>query len=117
MPSKSFDTHKMRKIGRKEAEEIVPDGRKGMQSPGEIKNVKKKIHARARKMLQHEIVNPSATESFMLFHGLNFCQPLTIVEREKRFADEQNAPSSTPFLRASLDLQIQVKLLGLHLSG
>ena len=29
----------------------VPDGRKTMQRPGEIEEVKKKIHARARKML------------------------------------------------------------------
>ena len=29
----------------------LPDGRKGMQSPGEIEDVKMKIHARARKML------------------------------------------------------------------
>ena len=29
----------------------LPDGRKGSQSPGKIKNVKKKIHARARKVL------------------------------------------------------------------
>ena len=29
----------------------LPDGRKGMQSPGEIEDVKKKIHARARKVL------------------------------------------------------------------
>ena len=28
-----------------------------MQSPGEIKDVKKKIHARARKILQHRIGN------------------------------------------------------------
>ena len=35
----------------------LPDGRKGMQSPGEIEDVKKKIHSRARKMLQHGIGN------------------------------------------------------------
>ena len=29
----------------------LPDGRKGMHSPEEIKDVMKKIHARARKML------------------------------------------------------------------
>ena len=29
----------------------LPDGRKGMQSPGKVEDVKKKIHARARKML------------------------------------------------------------------
>ena len=29
----------------------LPDGRKGMQSPGKIENVLKKIHARARKVL------------------------------------------------------------------
>ena len=29
----------------------LPDGKKGMRSPGEIENVKKKIHARARKVL------------------------------------------------------------------
>ena len=33
----------------------LSDGREGMQSPGEIENVKKKIHARARKM--HKIKN------------------------------------------------------------
>ena len=35
----------------------VPDGRKEMRSPGRIEYVKKKIHARARKMLQHGIGN------------------------------------------------------------
>ena len=29
----------------------LPDGRKEMQRPGKIKNVKEKIHAKARKML------------------------------------------------------------------
>ena len=29
----------------------LPDGRKEMQRPGKIENVKKKIHARARKVL------------------------------------------------------------------
>ena len=29
----------------------LPDERKGMRRPGEIKDVKKKIHARARKVL------------------------------------------------------------------
>ena len=29
----------------------LPDGRKEMQNPGEIEDVKKKFHARARKML------------------------------------------------------------------
>ena len=29
----------------------LPDGRKGMQCPGEIEDVKKKIYARARKVL------------------------------------------------------------------
>ena len=29
----------------------LPDERNGMQRPGEIEDVKKKIHARARKML------------------------------------------------------------------
>ena len=28
-----------------------PDGRKGMQRPGKVEDVKKKIHARARKVL------------------------------------------------------------------
>ena len=65
MCSKSFDTQEVREIGRKKAGEsrgfpilwiglikrCLPDGRKGMQSPGEIENVKKKIHARARKVL------------------------------------------------------------------
>ena len=35
----------------------LPDGRKEMQSPGEMEDVKKKIHARARKMLYHGIGN------------------------------------------------------------
>ena len=64
MRSKSFDTQEVREIGRKEAGEsrcfptlygnngrCLPDGRKGMRRPEEIKDVKKKIHARARKML------------------------------------------------------------------
>ena len=34
----------------------LPDGRKGMQSPGKIENVKK-IHAIARKVLEHGIGN------------------------------------------------------------
>ena len=34
-----------------------PDGRKRMQSPGKIEDVKKKIHFKARKMLQHGIGN------------------------------------------------------------
>ena len=65
MRSNSFDTHEMREISRKEAGEsksfshlvygnngrCIPDGRKGMQRPGEIEDVKKKIHARARKVL------------------------------------------------------------------
>ena len=63
MRSKSFDTQKVREIGRKEAGEsrgflvygnnrrCLPDGNKGMRRPGETENVKKKIHARARKVL------------------------------------------------------------------
>ena len=61
-----FDRQKVRKIGQKEVGESVerlshlvdgnnrrclPDGKKGMQSPGKIKHVKKKVHARARKVL------------------------------------------------------------------
>ena len=34
----------------------LPDGKKEMRNPGEIENVKK-IHARARKVLQHGIGN------------------------------------------------------------
>ena len=63
--SKSFDTQEVREIGRKEAEEsrgfshlvyennrrCLPDGKKGMRRPGKIEDVKKKIHARARKMV------------------------------------------------------------------
>ena len=61
--SKSFETQEVKEIGRKEAGEsrgftidgnnrrCLPDGRKGMQKPGKIENVKKKIHARARKVL------------------------------------------------------------------
>ena len=59
MSSNSFETQEVREISRKEAGELrgfpilwsLPDGRKGMRSPGEIEDVKKKIHARARKML------------------------------------------------------------------
>ena len=66
MRSKSFDTQEVREIGRKEAGEsrgfpilcivedngrCLPDGRKGMRRPGKIEDVKKKIHARARKMV------------------------------------------------------------------
>ena len=65
MRSKRFRTQEVREIGRKEAggsigfpnvwnannRKCLPDGRKGMQSPGKIEDVKKKIHARARKML------------------------------------------------------------------
>ena len=64
MRSKSFETQKVREMGRKQLEEsrgfpimwmgiiegCLPDGRKGMQRPGEIEDVKK-IHAKARKML------------------------------------------------------------------
>ena len=71
----SFDKQKVREIGRKEAGEsrgfpllrIISHlmkyrrchqvGTKGMQSPGEIEDVKKKIHARAWKMLWHGIGN------------------------------------------------------------
>ena len=35
----------------------LPDGKKGMQSQGKIDDVKKKIYARARKMLYHGIGN------------------------------------------------------------
>ena len=61
--SKSFDTQEVREIGRKEAGEsnshlvngnnkrCLPDERKGMQRPGKIEDVKKKIHARAKKVL------------------------------------------------------------------
>ena len=35
----------------------LPDGRKGMRRRGKIEDVKKKIHARARKMLWHGIGN------------------------------------------------------------
>ena len=66
MRSNSFDMQEVREIGRKEEREesrevshlvdgnngrCLPDGRKGMRRPGKIENVKKKIHARARKML------------------------------------------------------------------
>ena len=63
MRSNSFDTQEVREIGWKEAGESrgipilcmgmmedVPDGRKGMRRPGKIEDVKKKIHARARKV-------------------------------------------------------------------
>ena len=64
MRSKSFETQEMRDKpeGSSRVERFshlvdenngrcLPDGRKEMQNPGEIKNVKKKIHARVRKML------------------------------------------------------------------
>ena len=60
MRSNSFDTQKVRGITRRverlshfvdeNNRRYLPDGRKGMQSPGEIEDVKKKIHVRARKM-------------------------------------------------------------------
>ena len=60
MRLKSFETQEVREIGRKEAGEsrgfpignngqCLPDGRKGMRSPGKIENVKKKVHDRARR--------------------------------------------------------------------
>ena len=62
IPSKSFDTREVREISWKEAGEsrdfpilwmrcLFRKERNGMQSPGKIKDVKKKIHARARKLL------------------------------------------------------------------
>ena len=65
MRSNSFNTQEMREIGRKEAGESrgfhilcfgnnrrsLLGGRKGMRRPGTIEDVKKKIHARARKVL------------------------------------------------------------------
>ena len=64
MRSNSFDTQKVRdrRKGSRTVERLshlvdgnnrrcLPDGRKGMRRPGEIEDVKKKIHARARKML------------------------------------------------------------------
>ena len=65
MRSKNFEPQKVKEISRKEGSRRVerlsnfvdgknrrcfPGGRKGMQSPGEIEDAKKKIHARARKM-------------------------------------------------------------------
>ena len=35
----------------------IPDGRKGMQSPGKIENLKKKIHTRGSKVIYHGIGN------------------------------------------------------------
>ena len=68
MRSKSFDIKEVREIGRKETGEsrgfpilcmgIIEDAfqMEGMQRPGKIKDVKKKkIHARARKVLSHGI--------------------------------------------------------------
>ena len=64
--SKRFDTQEVRNRDRPEGSRRVerlshfvagnnrrclPDGRKEMQRPGKIENVKKKIHARAKKML------------------------------------------------------------------
>ena len=64
MRSKSFETQEVREIGRKKARKsrgfpilwmgIMKDifqMEKRMQRPGKIENVKKKIHARARKEL------------------------------------------------------------------
>ena len=65
MCSNSFDTQEVRERGPEESRRVeryshlvdgnngrcLPDGRKGMRRPGEIEDVKKKIHARARKML------------------------------------------------------------------
>ena len=65
MHSNSFDMQEVREIDQKVAGELrsffhfvdgnigrcLPHGRKGMQSPGKIEDVKKKIHARARKIL------------------------------------------------------------------
>ena len=64
MRSNSFDMQEVREIGRKEAresrgfpilclgikEDVFQMERKGMQSPGKIEDVKKKIHARAREV-------------------------------------------------------------------
>ena len=65
MRSNSFDTQEVREIGREGSRRVerlfhlvdgnnrrcLPGGRKRMQRPGKIEDVKKKIHARARKML------------------------------------------------------------------
>ena len=64
MRSKSFDTQEERDRpeGSRRVERLshlmygnnrrcLPDGRKGMRRPRKIEDVKKKIHARARKML------------------------------------------------------------------
>ena len=65
MRSNSFDTQEVREIGRNEAgesrgfpklcmeimEDVFQIGRKGMRRLGEVEDVKKKIHARARKVL------------------------------------------------------------------
>ena len=65
MRSKSFEMQEVKQIGQKEAGEIerlshfvygnngrdLPDGRKRMQCPEKIENVKKKIYARGSRML------------------------------------------------------------------
>ena len=65
MRSKSFDAQEVKEIGQKEAAEsrdfshfingnngrCLLEGRKGMQRTGKIEDVKKKIHARASKVL------------------------------------------------------------------
>ena len=65
MHSKSLETQEEREIGRKEAGEsrsfshimnwnngrCLPNGRKGIQRPEKIENVKEKINARDRKVL------------------------------------------------------------------
>ena len=72
MRSKSFDTQeggeRDRPEGSRRVERLshlldgnkgrcLPDGRKGMQNPGEFENVKKKIYARTSQMLWHGIGN------------------------------------------------------------
>ena len=65
MRSKSFQTQEVREIRPEESRRVerlshlvdgnnrrcLPDGRKKIQSPGKVEDVKKKFHARARKML------------------------------------------------------------------
>ena len=61
MCSKSFETQEIRPERSRRVERFshlvdgnnrcFPDGRKEMRRPGKIENVKKKIHARAKKVL------------------------------------------------------------------
>ena len=75
----------------------MEDGRKGMQMPREIENMKKKIHAKARKMLQHGIGN------FVWTSGSGRRE---VCGSRKKFAEkrESKRTSETPQSRGSAEL-------------